>query len=87
MLVVTLKAIFEVNLDIMMIVDRSKLHLISELDLDVRLRLKRLQDHFRITNQQQILELFSQYATVQQKQKNQNINPWLNEYPQISSLY
>jgi hypothetical protein len=55
----TLKAIGEVNLDIMRTVARSKLHLIADLDLDVRLRLKTLQDHFRITNQQQILELSS----------------------------
>jgi hypothetical protein len=39
----TLKAIGEVNLEIMRTVARSKLHLISELDLDVRLRLKTLQ--------------------------------------------
>jgi hypothetical protein len=38
-----LKAIGEVNLEIMRTVARSKLHLISELDLDVRLRLKTLQ--------------------------------------------
>jgi hypothetical protein len=44
----TLKAIGEVNLEIMRTVARSKLHLITELDLDVRLRLKTLQDHFRI---------------------------------------
>lgn len=46
----TLKAIGEVNLKIMRTVARSKLHLITELDLDVRLRLKTLQDHFRITS-------------------------------------
>ncbi|KAF2822398.1 hypothetical protein CC86DRAFT_372922 [Ophiobolus disseminans] len=45
----TLKAIGEVNLKIMRTVARSKLHLITELDLDVRLRLKTLQDHFKIT--------------------------------------
>jgi hypothetical protein len=82
----TLKAIGEVNLEIMRTVARSKLHLISELDLDVRLRLKTLQDHFRITNQQQVLELSSQYADVQQKRKNQDINAWLDEYSRISSL-
>jgi hypothetical protein len=67
-------------------VARSKLHLISELDLDVRLRLKTLQDHFRITSQQQVLELSSQYADVQQRRKNQDINSWLDEYSRISSL-
>jgi hypothetical protein len=58
----TLKAIGEVNLEIMRTVARSKLHLITDLELDVRLRLKTLQDHFRITSQQQILELSSQYV-------------------------
>ncbi|KAL7771407.1 hypothetical protein CFE70_001350 [Pyrenophora teres f. teres 0-1] len=82
----TLKAIGEVNLEIMRTVARSKLHLISELDLDVRLRLKTLQDHFKITNQQQILELSAQYADVQQKRKNQNVEAWLDEYSRISSL-
>jgi hypothetical protein len=82
----TLKAIDEVNLEIMRTVARSKLHLIADLDLDVRLRLKTLQDHFRITNQQQILELSSQYAAIQQKRKNQNVNTWLNEYSRITSL-
>ncbi|KAK1916507.1 hypothetical protein P3342_004326 [Pyrenophora teres f. teres] len=57
-----------------------------ELDLDVRLRLKTLQDHFKITNQQQILELSAQYADVQQKRKNQNVEAWLDEYSRISSL-
>ena len=66
----TLKAIGEVNLEIMRTVARSKLHLITELDLSVRIRLNALQDHFKITDQQQILELSSQYADVQQKQKN-----------------
>jgi hypothetical protein len=64
----------KVNLEVMRTVACSKLHLISELDLDVRLRLKTLQDHFRITNQQQVLELSLQYADVQQRQKNQDIN-------------
>ncbi|KAK1911220.1 hypothetical protein P3342_011822 [Pyrenophora teres f. teres] len=82
----TLKAIGEVNLEIMRTVARSKLHLIADLDLDVRLRLKTLQDHFRITNQQQILELSSQYAAIQQKRKNQNVDTWLNEYSRITSL-
>jgi hypothetical protein len=68
----TLKAIGEVNLEIMRTVARSKLHLIADLDLDVRLRLKTLQDHFRITNQQ--------------KRKNQNVDTWLNEYSRITSL-
>jgi hypothetical protein len=67
-------------------VARSKLHLISELDVDVRLRLKTLQDHFRITNQQQVLDLSSQYVNVQQRQKNQDINAWLDEYSRITSL-
>jgi hypothetical protein len=82
----TLKAIGEVNLEIMRTVARSKLHLIADLDLDVRLRLKTLQDHFRITNQQQILELSSQYAAIQQKRKDQNVDTWLNEYSRITSL-
>jgi hypothetical protein len=82
----TLKAIGEVNLEIMRIVACSKLHLISELDVDVCLHLKTLQDHFRITNQQQVLELCLQYADVQQRQKNQDINAWLDEYFCISSL-
>jgi hypothetical protein len=82
----TLKAISKVNLEIMRTVACSKLHLISELDLDVCLRLKTLQDHFRIMNQQQVLELFSQYAEVQQKQKNQDINTWLDEYSRVLSL-
>lgn len=81
-----LKAIGEVNLEIMRTVARSKLHLITELELDVRLRLKTLQDHFQITNQQQILELSSQYAAVQQRSQNQNIDTWLNEYSRVSSL-
>jgi hypothetical protein len=38
----TFKAIGEVNLEIIRIVARSKLHLIADLDLDVRLRLKTL---------------------------------------------
>jgi hypothetical protein len=38
----TLKALGEVNLEIMRTVARSKLHLITELDLNVRLRLKAL---------------------------------------------
>jgi hypothetical protein len=67
-------------------VARPKLHLISEPDLDVRLRLKTLQDHFQISNQQQILELSSQYATIQQKRKNQNADTWLNEYSRITTL-
>jgi hypothetical protein len=82
----TLKAISEVNLDIMRTVARSKLHLIIDLELDVRLRLKTLQDHFRITDQQQVLELSSQYADVQQRRKNQNVDTWLNEYSRITSL-
>jgi hypothetical protein len=82
----TLKAIGEVNLEIMRTVARSKLHLIADLDLDVRLRLKTLQDHFRITNQQQILELSAQYAAIQQKRRNQNVDTWLNEYSRITSL-
>jgi hypothetical protein len=82
----TLKAIGEVNLEIMRTVARSKLHLIVDLDLDVRLRLTTLQDHFRITDQQQILELSSQYAAIQQKRKNQNVDMWLNEYSRITSL-
>jgi hypothetical protein len=82
----TLKAIGEVNLDIMRTVARSKLHLIADLDLNVRLRLTTLQDHFKITNQQQILELSSQYAAIQQKRKNQNVDTWLNEYSRITSL-
>jgi hypothetical protein len=65
-----LKAIGKVKLEVMRTVACSKLHLISELDLDVRLRLKTLQDHFRITNQQQVLELSLQYVDVQQRQKN-----------------
>jgi hypothetical protein len=64
----------------------SKLHLISELDLDVCLRLKTLQDHFRTPNQQQVLELSLQYVDVQQRQKNQDINAWLDEYSCITSL-
>jgi hypothetical protein len=67
-------------------VSRSKLHLISELDLDVRLRLKTLQDHFRIKNQPQVLELSLQYVDVQQRQKNQGINAWLDKYFCIMSL-
>ncbi|KAG9388377.1 hypothetical protein A1F94_001269 [Pyrenophora tritici-repentis] len=82
----TLKAIGEVNLEITRTVARSKLHLITNLDLDVRLRLRTLQDHFRITNQQQILELSSQYAAIQQKRRNQNVDTWLNEYSRIASL-
>lgn len=82
----TLKAIGEVNLEIMRTVARSKLHLIADLDLDVRLRLKTLQDHFRITNQQQILELSAQYSAIQQKRKDQNVDTWLNEYSRITSL-
>ncbi|KAF2818242.1 hypothetical protein CC86DRAFT_414087 [Ophiobolus disseminans] len=66
----TLKAIGEVNLEIMRTVARSKLHLITELDLDVRLRLKTLQDHFKITSQQQVLELSTLYTNVQLKPKN-----------------
>jgi hypothetical protein len=68
----------------MRMVARSKLHLIADLDLDVRLHLKTLQD--QITNQQQILELLSQYAAIQQKRKNQNVDTWLNEYSRITSL-
>jgi hypothetical protein len=83
----TLKAIGKVNLEIMRTVAHSKLHLITELDLDVRLRLKTLQDHFRITNQQQILELSSQYAAIQQKQRSQNVDTWLNDYSRITSLW
>jgi hypothetical protein len=82
----TLKAIGEVNRDIMRTVVRSKLHLITDLELDVRLRLKTLQDHFRITNQQQVLTLSSQYADVQLKWKNQNVDTWLNKYSRITSL-
>ena len=82
----TLKAIGEVNLEIMRTVARSKLHLIADLELDVRLRLRTLQDHFRITNQQQVLELSSQYAAVQQKRNNQHVDMWLDEYSRITSL-
>jgi hypothetical protein len=82
----TLKVIGEVNLEIMRTVARSKLHLISELELDVRLRLKTLKDHFRITNQQHILEPSSQYAVIQQKRKNQSVDTWLDEYFHIMSL-
>ncbi|KAF2820915.1 hypothetical protein CC86DRAFT_427964 [Ophiobolus disseminans] len=76
----------EVNLEIMRTVARSKLHLITELELDVRLRLKTLQDHFKITNQQQVLELSTMYTDVQQKRKNQSISTWLDEYSRIASL-
>jgi hypothetical protein len=55
-------------------VARSKLHLITDLKLDIQLRLKTLQDHFQITNQQQVLELSSQYAAIQQKRNNQNVD-------------
>jgi hypothetical protein len=82
----TLKAIGEVNRDIMRTVARSKLHLITNLELDVRLRLKTLQDHFRITNQQQVLALSLQYADVQLKRKNQNVDTWLDKYSRITSL-
>ncbi|PZD22146.1 hypothetical protein A1F96_11414, partial [Pyrenophora tritici-repentis] len=64
----TLKAIGEVNLEITRTVARSKLHLITNLDLD------------------QILELSSQYAAIQQKRRNQNVDTWLNEYSRIASL-
>jgi hypothetical protein len=67
-------------------VARSKLHLIADLDLNVQLHLKTLQDHFKITNQQQILELSSQYAAIQQKRMNQNVDMWLNKYSRIMSL-
>jgi hypothetical protein len=70
----TLKALGEVNLDIMRRVARSKLHLITELDLNVRLRLKALQDHFKITSQQQVLELSSQYTAIQHRQRSQNVD-------------
>jgi hypothetical protein len=70
----------------MRIVARSKLHLITELDLNVRLRLKTLQDHFQITTQQQVLELSSQYTAVQQRPKSQTVDTWLNEYSRIVSL-
>ena len=53
----TLKAIGEVSVEIMRTLVRSKMHLISELELDVRLTLKTLQDHFKVTPQQQVLEL------------------------------
>ncbi|KAI1669683.1 hypothetical protein L13192_07142 [Pyrenophora tritici-repentis] len=56
----TLKAIGEVNLEIIRTVARSKLHLITDLDLD--------------------------YAAIQQKRKNQNVDTWLNEYSRITSL-
>jgi hypothetical protein len=46
----TLKAIGKVNLEIMRTAAHSKLHLISELDLDVHLRLKILQDHESATS-------------------------------------
>jgi hypothetical protein len=46
----TLKAIGKVNLETMRTAAYSKLHLVSELDLDVHLRLQILQNHFRITN-------------------------------------
>ncbi|KAF2022520.1 hypothetical protein EK21DRAFT_95648 [Setomelanomma holmii] len=82
----TLKAIGEVNLEIMRTVARSKLHLITALDLDVRLRIQTLKDHFHITSQQQVLELSSQYADVQQKRRNQNVNTWLDEYSRVTSL-
>jgi hypothetical protein len=82
----TLKALGEVNLDIMRTVARSKLHLITELDLNVRLCLKALQDHFKITSQQQVLELSSQYTAIQHRQRSQNVDTWLNEYSRISSL-
>jgi hypothetical protein len=59
-----LKAIGEVDIEIMRTVARSKIHLISELELDVRLSLKTLQDHFKITNQQQVLEISAQYNDV-----------------------
>jgi hypothetical protein len=67
-------------------VARPKLHLISEPDLDVRLRLKTLQDHFQITNEQQILQLSSHFATIQQTRKNENAHMWLNEYSRITTL-
>jgi hypothetical protein len=82
----TLKALGEVNLEIMRTVARSKLHLITELDLNVRLRLKALQDYFKITSQQQVLELSSQYTAIQHRQRLQEIDTWLNEYSRISSL-
>ncbi|KAF2819121.1 hypothetical protein CC86DRAFT_335874, partial [Ophiobolus disseminans] len=82
----TLKAIGKVNLEIMRTVACSKLHLITELDLDVRLRLKTLQDHFKITSQQQVLELSTLYTNVQLKPKNQSTDTWLNEYLRITSL-
>jgi hypothetical protein len=69
-----LKAIGKVNLEIMRTVARSKLHLITDLKLDIQLCLKTLQDHFQITNQQQVLELSSQYAAIQQKRNNQNVD-------------
>ncbi|KAF2825442.1 hypothetical protein CC86DRAFT_371106, partial [Ophiobolus disseminans] len=82
----TLKAIGKVNLEIMRTVACSKLHLITELDLDVHLRFKTLQDHFKITSQQQVLELSMLYMNVQQKPKNQSIDTWLNKYLRITSL-
>ena len=81
-----LKAIGEVNLEIMRTVARSKLHIIIDLDHNVRVLLKTLQDHFKITSQQQILELSSQYHDVQKKRRDQSTEHWLEEYSRVTSL-
>ncbi|KAF2830309.1 hypothetical protein CC86DRAFT_268123, partial [Ophiobolus disseminans] len=81
-----LKAIGEVNLEILRTVATTHVHLINRAEHDdPRSQLTTLRNHFKVTDQQRRLELATRYGNIQKKPKNQGVQAWLDEYSQITS--
>jgi hypothetical protein len=81
-----MKAIGEVDLEILCTLATTHVHLISRAEHDnPRSQLTMLQKHFKVTNQQRRLELAAQYSSIQKKPRNQSVQAWLDEYSQITS--
>jgi hypothetical protein len=81
-----MKAIGEVNLEILRTVATTHVHLINRAEHDdPRSQLTTLRKHFKVTDQQHRLELAAQYSSIQKKPRNQSVQAWLDEYSQITS--
>ena len=81
-----LKAIGEVNLEILRTVATTHVHLIDGVENDdPRNQLTTLRNHFRVTDHQRRLELATLYGNIQKKPKDQNVHTWLDEYSRIAS--
>ncbi|KNG52825.1 reverse transcriptase rna-dependent dna [Stemphylium lycopersici] len=81
-----MKAIGEVNLEILRTIATTHAHLINRAEYDdARSQLTTLRKHFKVTDQQRRLELATQYSNIQKKPRNQNVQAWLDEYSQITS--